>query len=357
MNMHKQLSLGREIGSGAYCKIRLLTEDPRTACKICNTDSSGIPSPELREIVILANLTRNPHQNVVEMKWLRLKGRSIVIAMPYVVSDLHRVISSRSYTEADIGTIVTGILSGTHHLHIHGIIHRDIKPANILMDGNIPKLCDFNLAKSFNGFYNTTSHSTNVVTTPYRAPELWNNRAYSYGIDTWAIGVILLELFMKKTIWHANNKIDNCLSFIRNKKSVFFKLPYGELLRGMLTDRVQDRWTVEKCLQKSPLHPVIPERQILDIPDEILTREMSKYFEHENLSDHPLIIVSNRIHRLSGKSLSPEESVFFARKLLYSDDSHSRSFDYVTRELKFVAAHAADILVDGRTVLKDKNEI
>ena len=357
MNMPKQLSLGREVGSGAYCKIRLLTEDPDTACKICNTDRSGIPSPELREIVILANLARDCHPNVIEMKWLRLHGRSIVIGMPYIASDLHRIISSRSYSETDIGPIITGILSGTHHLHLRGIIHRDIKPANILMaDNKSPKICDFNLAKSFSGFHNLGAHSTNVVTSPYRAPELWSNRTYSYGIDIWAIGVILLELFMRKTIWCANNKVDNCLAFIRNKKSIYFRLPYGELLKGMLTERIQDRWVVEKCLQKSPLRPVLEEKAVVDPPIEVLTNEMYKYFEGERISDYRLKCVANRIHRLSGKSFNPAESVLFARKILYSDDSHTRSVEYITRELQFVVAHAADILVDGSTILKDKHE-
>ena len=357
MNMPKQLSLGREVGSGAYCKIRLLTEDPRTACKICNTDKSGIPAPELREIVILSSLARNTHPNVLEMKWIQLHGRSIAIGMPYIESDLHRVISSRSYSEANVGKIITGILSGIHHLHLHGIIHRDIKPANILMIDNVlPKICDFNLAKSFNGFYKSGTHSTNVVTAPYRAPELWNNRTYDYGIDTWAIGVILLELFMKKTVWHANNKIDNCLAFIRNKKSIYFKLPYGEILKGMLTERIHDRWSIEKCLQKSPLQPTIEKRVALEQPEEFMTNEMARHFDRERIIDYRLKCVANRIHRLSGKKLNPLESVLFARKILYSEDSNTRSSEYITRELKFVASHAADILVDGSTILKDRIE-
>jgi len=357
MNMPKQLSLGREVGSGAYCKIRLLTEDPDTACKICNTDKSGIPSPELREIVILANLARNHHPNVIEIKWIRLHGRSIVIGMPYIKSDLHGIISSRLYSEADIGPIISGILSGVRHLHLHGIIHRDIKPANILMvDNKSPKICDFNLAKSFSGFYSPGAHSTNVVTAPYRAPELWSNRTYSYGIDTWAIGVILLELFMKKTTWYANNKIDNCLAFIRNKKSIYFRLPYGELLKGMLTERVQDRWTIEKCIQKSSFQSALEEKPVVEPPIEILTSEMSVYFECEKITDYRVKCVANRVHRLSGKKFNPAESVLFARKILYSEDSHTRSFEYVTRELKFVVAHAADILVDGSTILKNKHE-
>src|SRR5262245_41294823 len=43
--------------------------------------------------------------------------------------------------------MATGILSGLSHLHSKGIVHRDLKPANILLQGDIPRLTDFGLAR------------------------------------------------------------------------------------------------------------------------------------------------------------------------------------------------------------------
>ncbi len=40
------------------------------------------------------------------------------------------------------------LLDGVQALHTLGIIHRDLKPENILLDGNIPKITDFGLARS-----------------------------------------------------------------------------------------------------------------------------------------------------------------------------------------------------------------
>lgn len=40
------------------------------------------------------------------------------------------------------------VLDGVKALHDSGIIHRDLKPDNILMDGDIPKIADFGLARS-----------------------------------------------------------------------------------------------------------------------------------------------------------------------------------------------------------------
>jgi len=40
------------------------------------------------------------------------------------------------------------ILDGVQALHNSGIVHRDLKPENVLMDGDIPKIADFGLARS-----------------------------------------------------------------------------------------------------------------------------------------------------------------------------------------------------------------
>jgi serine/threonine-protein kinase len=40
------------------------------------------------------------------------------------------------------------VLDGVQALHNSGIVHRDLKPENVLMDGNIPKIADFGLARS-----------------------------------------------------------------------------------------------------------------------------------------------------------------------------------------------------------------
>jgi alpha-tubulin suppressor-like RCC1 family protein len=77
------------------------------------------------------------------------------------------------------------------------IIHRDLKPTNILIafktDGRFVKLADFGLAKLQES--EEQSHTCEVGTHKYMAPEVLTSRKYDTKADVYSLGVIIPELF------------------------------------------------------------------------------------------------------------------------------------------------------------------
>lgn len=85
------------------------------------------------------------------------------------------------------------VLEGVEALHKANIIHRDLKPSNVLMDGKVPKIADFGLAR-FSGFKPVTQ-SVDVKGTPaYMSPEHFQDlRRADHRADIYSLGKILFE--------------------------------------------------------------------------------------------------------------------------------------------------------------------
>ena len=97
-------------------------------------------------------------------------------------------------------------------LHRNKFIHRDLKPENILIDCNDNiKLCDFGWCVDLSG----GERSTFCGTFEYMAPELIQDVPYGYGIDTWALGILLYELIHGYSPFRAT-KMDNYNEIFKN---------------------------------------------------------------------------------------------------------------------------------------------
>lgn len=101
----------------------------------------------------------------------------------------------RNVTEV---TFLAGSLcSILSYLQKKRIIHRDFKPDNLMLNGTgYLKAIDFGIAKALAG---KDSTHTFIGTVHYMAPEIISGKNYSFGVDCWAVGVILYEVFYGKT--------------------------------------------------------------------------------------------------------------------------------------------------------------
>ena len=146
----------------------------------------------IREISILSYLN---HPNIIKIIGNGIVKGKLMLIMEKAKSDISSII--RMLEPIHRPLIIFQILNALSFMHKHNIAHRDIKPQNILIFNDIDiKLCDFGLSKL--GFLSNTTHTSEVVTLWYRAPEvILNPENYDKSIDIWSVGIILLEMILK----------------------------------------------------------------------------------------------------------------------------------------------------------------
>ena len=98
-------------------------------------------------------------------------------------------------------------------------MHRDLKSANIfIMKNGICKLGDLNISK----IYNENILNSKMGTPCYAAPEIWNNKPYTFKSDIWSLGIILYELCCFKLPFFENNVRD---TYIKVMKGIYSPIP------------------------------------------------------------------------------------------------------------------------------------
>jgi serine/threonine protein kinase len=122
------------------------------------------------------------------------------IAMEYIPgTTLRFTMSEQGFfpQERDVSTWILKyffpVLAGVKALHEAGVIHRDLKPENFLVDGDIPKISDFGLARSLQ-LESVTESMELVGTPPYMAPDhYYDFRRVDQRGDIYSLGKILFE--------------------------------------------------------------------------------------------------------------------------------------------------------------------
>lgn len=103
------------------------------------------------------------------------------------------------------------LLVSVNFVHSLTLIHTDLKPENILLDlssstkGSATiKLVDFGSAT-----YESQHHSPLISTRHYRAPEVILGLGWTYPVDLWSIGCILVELYTGQALFQTHENLEH----------------------------------------------------------------------------------------------------------------------------------------------------
>lgn len=146
-----------------------------------------------REVKILSKIQ---HLNIIKLYSIQESVHHLHLLMEYPNAEpLNNFIkhkNQRFLPESEAKTIFKQIVEAIKHCHKKCVVHRDVKLENILVsEQNIVKLIDF-------GFSIAIAPDTKLNifcgTPSYMAPEIVNKQNYSFGVDIWALGIVLYKI-------------------------------------------------------------------------------------------------------------------------------------------------------------------
>lgn len=195
--------------------------------------------------------------------------------MPFIKGgELYKVFKAQKrLSEEVVKFYAAQIALAVGYLHSKGIMHRDLKLENILVDETgYLKIIDYGLAKTLSE--NQTS-KTFCGTPEYLAPEMVMHQGHDFGVDWWALGILIYEMLIGVTPFY-NRERKLLLLKIRQSKVVFpdkrkYKIEYSDefvdlvlkLLNKEKSGRLGSNGDVDEILA----HPFFASLNIKDLLD------------------------------------------------------------------------------------------
>ena len=254
--------MGSELGSGTYGTVYSVTREDGAyfAFKKFEKSSSELDIGALREISILSMIKNIPAEcclmKMEDIIVMDDEDQTVGIIMKRYNTDLHDVLTKKNLGKKDCKRIALKLLEAVFFLHNNGIIHRDIKPENILLDDNLnPVLTDFTLSKVFTGVCTQGTHTGNIATVTYRAPEVVAKKPYGFPADVWSLGVVFYELFTGKQLVVEKDK--EALDLLYKQVPKFKKGNIGTMLRGLLCFDPKERWSARHALESKVFGDIV----------------------------------------------------------------------------------------------------
>jgi mitogen-activated protein kinase 15 len=214
----------------------------------------------------------------------------IYLVFNLMQSDLRCVIRSNILMEVHKRYISWQLAFVMRHLHARHLIHRDLKPANLLVNADsCIKVCDFGFARTLADNGQTKNILTEYVSTRwYRAPELVaGSENYDEGVDLWAIGCIVAELYLGRPLFPGNSTLNQMELIV-----AYTGMPSSEDIASMHTEYAGTILAqLSPNIQRTTLEQMIPEAdtETLDFIKRFLTWNPSRRMTADEALSHPFL--------------------------------------------------------------------
>merc|ERR1719337_304247 len=248
----------KEIGSRSFGKVSLVKDKNEKLFCMKTVDTARMSGKERKqaqnEVKVLSALK---HPYIVSYRESFMENNQLCIVMDYAEGgDLFKVIDRsrrkcQTLGQPKIVRWLTQALLALKYLHDKHVLHRDLKSQNIFLSasGRV-KLGDFGISKVLEA---TDCFARTSIGTPYYlAPEICQQRPYSWSADIWALGCILYELCMLRVPFDAQNFKQLCDRIVRGpspKLSKDYSNPLRDMCAAMLVSEARKRPSASELLQ------------------------------------------------------------------------------------------------------------
>jgi WD40 repeat protein/serine/threonine protein kinase len=256
-------------GMGVVYLARQVTLDRPVALKMIRTGAPAGGPERARFRTEAEAVARLRHENIVQIYEVGEHDGRPFLALEHVDGgSLADRLGGTPQSPDQAAGLVETLARAVHYAHQRGVVHRDLKPANVLLsfsgrsqsgaeagpaplcerplNGAIPKLTDFGLAKRLDGDPVQTGSGAILGTPSYMAPEqaAGGSKAIGPAADVYALGAVLYECLTGRPPFKGTTVLDT-LEQVRAQEPVPPRRLQPKVPRDLDTICL-------KCLQKGP---------------------------------------------------------------------------------------------------------
>ena len=216
-----------------------------------------------------------------------------------------------------------------------------------LIINKTPVLADYNITKFYNDINNKGTHTGEIATETYRAPEILTENGYGFGVDIWSLGITFYEMYTrlskedeiyKKICINKNNKYDydkNMIKFLSDEFHKFKKTKLGYMILRMLEINPKYRITAEQLVEYDFIKGTKNKKEIVSKTKEIeISKEIYDEYYMIELDIQKKITLYAAQTYYEKTNCSARAAVELAHKFYETEIKISDSEDYVEEELQ-----------------------